>query len=235
MQPLIEARNVSIDFPIYDSSHRSLKKSLLSATTGGRFSSDSSRVSLRALDRVSFRIAAGDRVGLVGHNGSGKTTLLRALAGAYAPIEGELIVQGRIASLLDLSLGMDQEASGFENIYIRGIILGLSKQAIRHQVDEIAEFTELGDFLDLPIKTYSSGMKLRLAFAISTSIQADILLMDEWLSVGDEEFAAKAERRLNDMVDRCPILVLATHSKDLLTSVCNRVFEFEHGSLVSVS
>jgi lipopolysaccharide transport system ATP-binding protein len=226
----ILARDIVVEFPIYNMSHRSLKKAVLHATTGGRLARDTgNRVVVRALDRASFDIREGDRVGLHGHNGAGKTTLLRVLSGIYEPVSGELGVRGRVATLLDLSLGIDPESTGYENIMLRGILAGLRPAEIRSKLDEIAEFTELAEYLDMPVRTYSSGMQLRLAFAVSTSVHADILLMDEWLSVGDAAFAAKAQERLHSLVSRSPILVLASHSLELLTTVCTRVFSMEHG------
>ncbi len=232
----ISARDIVVEFPIYNVSHRSLKKAFLHATTGGRLARDTgNRVVVRALDRASFDIREGDRVGLHGHNGAGKTTLLRVLSGIYEPVRGELCVQGRTAALLDLGLGIDPESTGYENILLRGILAGLRPFEIRNKIDEIAEFTELAEYLDMPVRTYSSGMQLRLAFAVSTSVHADILLMDEWLSVGDAAFAVKAQERLHSLVNRSPILVLASHSLELLTNVCTRVFSMEHGVIVERS
>jgi lipopolysaccharide transport system ATP-binding protein len=230
----ITADNIVVDFPIYNASHRSLKTAVLRATTGGRIGRDSgNRVIVRALDHMSFEIREGDRVGLVGQNGSGKTTLLRVLSGIYEPQSGSLEVSGRAATLLDLSLGIDPEATGYENIVFRGILAGLHPRTIRARIDEIADFTELGDYLNMPVRTYSSGMQVRLAFAVATSVEADILLMDEWLSVGDADFSQKAAQRLEGLVDRTPILVLASHNQSLVERVCNKVFKLEHGRLLS--
>lgn len=227
------AENIVVEFPIYNAGHRSLKRAVLHATTGGRVARDSgNRVVVRAIDRLSFEFRPGDRVGLIGHNGSGKTTLLRVLAGIYEPIAGSLSVTGRVASLLDLSLGIDQEATGYENIMLRAILAGLHPKEIRARMDEIADFTELDDYLEMPVRTYSSGMQLRLAFAVSTSIEADVLLMDEWLSVGDSEFSKKASARLERLVEKTPILVLASHSPDLISKLCNRVIRLEHGHII---
>lgn len=229
----VHANGVVIEFPLFGSIHRSLKSTVLHVATGGRLATDTAhRMVVRALDGVSFDIRAGDRVGLIGHNGAGKTTLLRALSGVYEPIRGVLDISGEVASLLDLHLGVDPDASGYENIQLRGILAGLRPAEIRAKMTEIAEFTELGEYLDMPVRTYSSGMQLRLLFAVVTSIDADILLMDEWLSVGDAEFSKKASQRIEHLVDRTPILVLASHSPDLIRKVCNRVFRLEHGSLV---
>lgn len=233
----IRAENVVVEFPIYNASHRSLRKSLLRATTGGRVAADAgNRVTIRALDGVSFEFKPGDRVGLIGHNGAGKTTLLRVLAGVYAPVSGQLSVRGRIVSLIDISLGMEPEATGYENIFLRGIIMGLKPSEIEGKIDGIAEFSELGeDFLNMPVRTYSSGMMLRLAFAVSTAIRSDIVLMDEWLSVGDAAFNEKAKQRLSEVVENSAILVLASHSPDLVHQMCNRVFSFQHGHITEIT
>lgn len=229
----ITANNIAVDFPIYNSPHRSLKKNLMKLATGGRISSDAGGgVSVRALDGVSFELSEGERLGLTGHNGSGKSTLLRVLAGVYEPIGGILDVRGRIASLLDISIGMDSESTGLENILLRGLLLGLSKEEIRRKTDEIIEFSELGDFIELPVRTYSSGMSMRLSFSIATCVDADILLMDEWLSVGDSDFVKKAEDRLKSLVRKTPILVMASHSPEILKEVCTKVIRLESGRIV---
>ncbi|MEP3498852.1 MAG: ATP-binding cassette domain-containing protein, partial [Lentilitoribacter sp.] len=185
MNTSIIAENISVSFPVFENSHRSLKNTILSASSGGKLATNNSKGidSVDALSNLSFEVIQGEKVGLFGHNGSGKTTLLRSLSGIYTPVSGNLKINGRVASLLDIALGLDPDATGYENIYLRGVLDGRSKDTIEHQIAEIAEFSELGEFLNLPVRTYSSGMSLRLAFAISTSIEADILLMDEWLSV----------------------------------------------------
>ncbi|MGF6698589.1 lipopolysaccharide transport system ATP-binding protein [Paraburkholderia sp. MM5496-R1] len=230
----IVARNISVEFPIYENSHRSLKKAVLNLTTGGRIGQDAGRHAIvRAIDDLSFTFSEGERIGLIGHNGSGKTTLLRTLSGVYAPVRGELKVRGKIASLLDVSMGLDPDATGFENIYLRGILDGLKPARIRSKIDEIADFSELGDYLNLPVRTYSSGMMLRLAFAISTSVEADILIMDEWLSVGDAEFSVKAAERLEGLVGKAALLVVASHDPSLVARVCTRKISMEHGKMVA--
>jgi lipopolysaccharide transport system ATP-binding protein len=230
----IAAREVCVDFPVFTNSSRSMKNLVLRATTGGRIARDAGQHSyVRSLDHVSFDIAAGERVALVGHNGSGKTTLLRTLCGVYAPTHGRLTVSGRVVSLLDINLGMDPDGTGFENIMMRGIVMGMTPKQINSRIDDIAEFTDLGEYLAMPIRTYSSGMQMRLAFAVSTSVDADVLLMDEWLAVGDAEFQDKAARRLAVMLDRTPILVIATHSTDLVNKTCTRVIRLEHGRISS--
>lgn len=225
-----------VDFPIYDAAHRSIKNQLLSSATGGRIARDSdNRVIVRALDGVSFSIHAGDRVGLVGHNGAGKTTLLRVLSGIYEPVAGSLLVEGRAATLLDINLGIDPDATGYENIRMRALMMGLAPSALEPKIEDIARFSELGGYLDMPLRTYSSGMRLRLAFAVSTSIDADILLMDEWLAVGDADFQPKAKRRMEELVARTKILVVASHDYSLLKGVCNRILRLEHGKINETS
>ena len=232
----ILATDLCVDYPLFDFNGRSIRSSLLHTATGGRIvtGNNGNKVSaVRALDRVSFEFNVGDRIGLVGHNGSGKSTLLKVLAGAYEPTSGDLEVHGKVASMLSISVGLDAEATGYENIYLRGSLMGLKPNETDKLIGEICDFAELGDYIDLPIKTYSSGMWMRLAFAISTSIPADIILMDEWLSAGDAGFSVKANQRIEDLVDQAKILVLASHSPDLVRRSCNRILRMEHGSVIS--
>lgn len=235
MTPFISAKDLVLDFPTY-TADRSLKRTIVKAATGGKIASNSSsHISVRALDNLNFEIKAGDRVGLYGHNGSGKTTLLRALTGAYPPTAGFLRVRGKVASLLDIAMGMEGDASGWENIVLRGLMMGMSLNEIRDKTNEIAEFSGLGEYLDMPLRTYSSGMQVRLAFSVSTATSADILLLDEWLSVGDEAFQKKAAEKLHSMIENAPIMVIASHSHDLLKGVCNKIFRMEQGSLVDIT
>ena len=228
----IEANNLEVSFPIYGTSSRSLKKVTLRALTGGALGVDSNDlVTIKALDNLTFSWKSGDRVGLVGHNGSGKTTLLRALAGIYAPTGGSLQINGKVVSMLSVTLGMEADATGMENIHLRGTLMGYTKKQISNLADEVIEFSDLGDYIHMPMRTYSSGMMMRLAFGISTSVTADILLMDEWLSVGDEQFAEKAEKRLKILVDRAKILVIASHNSGLIKSLCNKAIHLEHGKI----
>lgn len=182
---------------------------------------------------ISIGIVHGERVALVGHNGAGKTTLLRVLAGIYVPQAGRVAVSGKIAPLFDIGLGMDGEASGYDNIRLRGLYLGLTRRQIESRIDEIADFSELGGFLDMPIRTYSAGMQTRLAFAICTCVDPDVLLLDEGILAGDAAFMEKAQARLAAFVARAGILVLASHSDGLLASLCTRALRLEHGRLVS--
>ena len=226
----IELKNVCVDIPIYNANGRSLKKSLIRVATGGELGSDDQgRVVVRALDGLNLLLNDGDRMGLVGHNGAGKSTLLRLLSGVYEPTSGDARIHGEIGSLIDISLGIDPEATGRENIFIRGGLLGLTRSDISRRLDEIIEFTDLGQFIDMPLRTYSSGMHLRLAFSVSTIVRPEILLMDEWLSVGDEGFKRKAEMRMTELVHSTNILVIASHSRDLILHTCNRAIWLERG------
>jgi len=233
---LIRADKVTVDFPIYGVKSRSLKTSLINAAIGGRFAKTASdHVTVRALDGLSFEFHEGDRVGLIGHNGSGKSTLLRVLAGIYEPTAGKISTLGKVTSMLSIFLGMDMEASGYENIILRGRIMGVPARKMNSMIDDIAEFSGIGDYLHLPMRTYSSGMAMRLAFAASTSVDADIILMDEWLSVGDADFAKKAKDRLDSMMSGAKIVIIASHNIDLIKNQCNRVLTLEHGKIIDAS
>ena len=227
----IRLRDVHVEIPIYNTSGRSLKKQLVRATTGGRIQIDHGITVVRALNGVTLDLKDGDRLGLVGHNGAGKTTLLRVLAGVYEPTRGSISVDGSVTPLLDVGMGIDVEATGEENIILRGTLLGIGRRQLAAVTSEIAEFTELGDYLKVPVRTYSSGMVLRLAFGISTSVQPEILLMDEYFAVGDASFVHKAERRLNQLVSQAGIMVLASHSAELIRRLCNKVIWLEAGEV----
>jgi lipopolysaccharide transport system ATP-binding protein len=231
----LKANNVVVDFPIYGGHSRSLKTTLMRAATGGALARGAGeRIVVRALDRVSFEFAEDDRVALVGHNGSGKSTLLRVLAGAYEPVGGRVELRGRVASMLSVSLGMDLESTGYENIRLQGILFGMSNAEIERKRGEIAEFTELGDYLSMPVRTYSSGMMMRISFGVATAVDAEIILMDEWLGIGDANFFEKADRRIKEFVSKAGILVFASHSLDLLRKVCNKAVMLEHGRVAAV-
>jgi lipopolysaccharide transport system ATP-binding protein len=225
--------NVCIDFPIFNAHSRSLKNRIMQVATGGQLNADDrGRITVRALENINFTFSDGERIALLGHNGAGKSTLLRALGKIYQPSSGLIKIEGSIGSLIDISLGIDTEATGRENIFLRGGMLGLSKDQLNRQLNEIIEFSELGDFIDMPLRTYSTGMNMRLAFAISTTLRPNILIMDEWLSVGDEKFKHKAESRMKSLVDATNILVVASHSRDLILNTCNRVIWLEHGKII---
>jgi ABC-2 type transport system ATP-binding protein/lipopolysaccharide transport system ATP-binding protein len=227
--------NVSVSFPVYSSSTRSLKNRLIQSATGGQIRADGAtqRISIvQALQNINLSLKSGDRIGLVGHNGAGKTTLLRVLGGIYEPNCGHVSIHGSTVPLFDIGLGMNQESTGYENIILRGLFLGLTRQQIKSRLDEIAEFTELGDFLDLPIRTYSAGMQMRLAFAVSTSVVPDILLLDEGIGAGDASFLQKARERLKRFTDQVSIIVLSSHSEELISGMCSQALLMEHGQIV---
>lgn len=231
----IEVRGVSVDIPVYDAASRSLKNQAIAIGTGGRIiPGNAHTVFVRALHEVSFDLRHGDRLALVGHNGSGKSTLLRLLGGIYRPTSGTVRRHGRCAALFDISFGMDMEATGIENIYLRGLALGLTRSEIAKHVDDITEFSGIGEFIELPARTYSTGMAARLAFAVSTSIQTDILLIDEGVGAGDAAFLERAQERLASMMSRVGLLVLASHNEPLVRTFCNRAMMLSHGKMVGV-
>jgi lipopolysaccharide transport system ATP-binding protein len=226
----IRLDDVGVDFPVFNASSLSLKNRVLSAVTGGRIDRQhDGHVVVRGLEHINLDIRSGERVGLVGHNGSGKTTLLRVLSGIYFPTQGSVEIQGDCVSLINISLGIDPEATGRENIRLRAAMMGMTPKDMRSRIDEIIDFSGLGDFIEMPFRTYSSGMQLRLAFAVSTAIRPQILVMDEWLSTGDQEFKERVQQRLTSVVDATEILVLASHNRELIETTCNRVVWLEHG------
>lgn len=229
---LIELKNVGLSFPVYGSENRHLKRKILDFVTLGKISGGNEPVkNVKALQNCSIKIVDGERVGVIGCNGSGKSTLLRLLSGIYKPTEGILQIDGTISSLLNISLGTDNESTGIENLYLRSILLGLDNKIINKNMEEMIRFTELGEFINYPLKTYSSGMRMRVAFAASTQFPKDILLLDEWLSVGDKDFQSKAEARLVSLINESKILVLASHSRRLIEKVCTRVIWLEKGKI----
>jgi len=223
------ASHIDLDFPLYHGNARSLKKTVLKSVTGRLGDDGRSRVVVQALRDINFRLQPGDRLGLIGGNGAGKTTLLRVLAGIYEPVRGEVRVSGTLNALLDPNLGMNVELSGRENIMLRGLYHGLSPAEIRKLAEDVASFAELGDFLDLPVRIFSSGMVVRLGFALATAIRPQVLLMDEWFLAGDANFMEKARARLEDMVRGAEILVLSTHLPNVIMDWCTRVIWLDEG------
>ncbi len=230
----ITLSDVSVAFPIYGASSRSLKNRVVSLGTGGRVGRGTdNRVVIQALDSLNLSIRHGDRVALLGHNGAGKSTLLKVLAGIYEPQAGRVRVEGKVAPVFNLSLGLDPDSTGFENIRLRGLYLGLNRREIEARTDEIAEFTGLGEFLNMPLRTYSAGMQTRLAFAVSTSIDPDILLLDESVGAGDADFAKRAKARIRELIERSGILVFATHSVEMADRFCNKAVLMNHGRMIA--
>ena len=227
--------NCSLRLPIYGTINRSLKGTVMATATGGRIAAASKHVTVvEALRGISLDIRAGDRIGIRGHNGAGKTSLLRMIAGIYEPTSGRIMVQGKVSSFINLGMGMDLEATGRENILLCGLMFGLGFDEINELTPSIGEFSGLGDFLQMPVRTYSSGMMLRLVFSIVTSVHPEILVMDEWMAVGDADLVVHAQQRLRELVDNSSILVLASHSDESLRSYCNRIITLEHGEVVGV-
>jgi ABC-2 type transport system ATP-binding protein len=224
--------DVSIDIPIYDISRASLRKALLGRTIGGRFAESGSHVTVKALKNVTFEAHDGDRIALVGDNGSGKSTLLRVASKVYPPTSGRISISGDISPLFDAMLGMSTDATGLENIQIAGTIWGMTRAQIKNSIDDIAEFTELGDYLKVPVRTYSNGMMLRLAFAIATARDPEILLIDEIIGVGDATFFDKAFSRLRKLAQRSRILMIASHVDVMLRQLCDKALWLSHGNLV---
>jgi len=232
---IICAEHASVVFPIYGASNRSVKTRFLAATTGGRIGTNAKdHVTVQALEDVTLTVQHGERLALVGPNGAGKTTLLRLIAGIYDPVAGRILVEGKIAALFDVSGGMDPDSTGWENITLRGLYLGLSKQEIRAKTEEIAEFTELGSFLNMPLRTYSTGMQARLAFALSSSIEPEILLIDEGIGAGDAAFIRKIERRFAELIQRSGILVLASHAEQTIRRTCTKAVLLDRGAIIAV-
>ncbi|MDO4928063.1 MAG: ABC transporter ATP-binding protein [Corynebacterium sp.] len=227
----IDCYNACVEFPIFDAKSRSMKKAFLGAAGGAIGRNTSNTVVVEALKDVNLHLQEGDRVGLVGHNGAGKSTLLRLLSGIYEPTRGSAIVKGRVAPVFDLGVGMDPEISGYENIIIRGLFLGQSRKQMKQKMDDIAEFTELGEYLSMPLRTYSTGMRIRLALGVVTSIEPEILLLDEGIGAVDAAFMAKARTRLQELVQRSGILVFASHSNDFLVQLCDTALLVDHGQI----
>jgi lipopolysaccharide transport system ATP-binding protein len=226
-------KNAGVQFSLFSGKHQSIRSKFIATATGGQMAQDpSGKVVVRALENVSLNVHEGERVGLMGRNGAGKSTLLRVISKVYRPTSGSATITGSIASLIDISLGINPEATGRQNIYLRAAMLGIPKKEINARFDEIVEFSELGDFIEAPVRTYSSGMQLRLAFSVSTVFVPEILVMDEWLGVGDQDFKGKAEARLQEVVSKSRILVLASHSRKLLEKTCTRGILLEKGEVV---
>ena len=229
----IHLDHASVEIPIYNSRGRSLRAAFLRQVGGAVEANSRDVVTVKALQEISLRLEPGARLALIGHNGAGKSTLLRVFAGAYEPTSGQAEIQGSISSLLDMTMGMDAELTGAENIILRGAFVGMSLKEAQSRVDEIAEFSELGPYLHLPLRTYSSGMTLRLAFAISTTRAPDILLLDELISVGDAAFAVKARTRIQKLIDKAGILVLASHDMETLKRYCDTAIMLQSGRIVA--
>lgn len=228
---LVALHNVEVVYPLYDVRDVSLKGSLLRAV-GGRLGAADGHAVVQSLKGVSFVLREGDRLGVLGHNGAGKTTLLKVCAGILEPTSGHAHTEGSVASFTDITMGMDPEETGYENIVRRAIFMGYDRKEAKELIPKVEEFSELGDYLHLPIRTYSTGMFLRLAFAVSTAITPNILVMDELISAGDASFIDKAKRRMDEMISDANIIVLASHDMELLRQVCNKGILLQKGEPV---
>jgi len=228
----ISLEDVSVSFPLYHGGSRSLKKSLLFRGSGGRIGTDASqRIIVEALRNISLSLSVGDRLALIGSNGAGKTTLLRVMAGIYEPIAGKVTVRGRISPMFDISLGIDHELTGYDNIRLRGLILGMTPDEIERRLPDIAEFTGLDDYLEMPVRTYSAGMMLRLTFAVATCFEPEVLLMDEWIVAGDASFINQARQRIAKFIDKAAVLVLASHDLATCQQWCNKAVWLDQGRI----
>ena len=227
----VDVRGLSVDFPLYHGSARSLKKTMMAAASSRFGRDDQKRTVVQALRDVSFSLRSGDRLGLVGGNGAGKSTLLRALAGIYEPVAGSVSVRGALNALLDTNLGMSFDLTGRENIMLRGLYDGLDRAAIAHLALDVQEFANLGEFIDLPVRFYSSGMVIRLGFGLATAIRPEVLLMDEWFMAGDDAFRGKAHARLESVVRGAQIMVITSHAPNVILEWCTRVIWLDGGRI----
>jgi ABC-type polysaccharide/polyol phosphate transport system ATPase subunit len=228
---MIVLDRVSLDIPIINANSFSLKRHLLGTFSKKIHSDGDSRRSVRAIDNISFTALQGEKIALLGRNGAGKSTLLRLLSGIYPPSMGKLTISGSINAMIDIMLGMDEELSGFDNIILKARYRGIPKKELDDFIKDVVDFCELDDFIYLPIKTYSSGMLMRLSFGVATYKSTDILILDEWVSVGDLKFAEKAKKRLDDQIRHASLLIFASHDLDALNAVCSRGLVLESGSI----
>jgi ABC-type polysaccharide/polyol phosphate transport system ATPase subunit len=226
--PTIEVNAASIAFTVRQNKQVTLKEYVLR----GMFRRTNPAVTIHALSGISFAAREGDRIGVIGHNGAGKTTLLKLLAGIYPPSEGTCAVTGRICSLFDITLGFEQDATGWENIRYRSFLQGVSPASLRTKIDAIGAFSELGEFLDIPVRNYSAGMRMRLAFAIATATEPEVLLVDEVLAVGDMAFQLKARARMRELMSQSRLMVVVSHDVSTIQETCNRVLWMKHGRVV---
>ncbi len=229
----IEAAGLAIEFPLYHHNARSLKQRILASSPLRLKKGEDNRIVVAALRNLSFTIGNGERVALVGPNGAGKTTLLRTIAGVYDPVAGRLRVEGEIGSLIDPAAGMDPLLTGRENVVLRALYRGLTEADGRALADEVAGFAGLGEFFEVPIRGYSAGMSVRLAFAMATAMTPAILLMDEWFLAGDADFMRRAETRLSRLVTDAEILVIATHDLKIVRKWCTRAIRLEGGRILA--
>ncbi len=233
MSVVVDLKGIELSYPIYSTKAKSLRNAIANLAVGGTLLRDGRDVvHVKALSGINFSLVEGDRLGIIGHNGAGKSTLLKVLAGVYEPDKGRVEVNGKLSSMIDINLGLDFELTGRENIITMGRMRGYTLKETLRKIPEIIEFSELGQFIDLPIKTYSAGMTTRLIFAVATTLDPDILLMDEWIGAGDAGFFEKAVERLNDILRRSRVIVLASHNFHLISELCNKLLVLDGGQQV---
>lgn len=225
--------NVCVDFPIYGI-QRSLRRVLFDRATGAFVQHDRDRVTVKALRNISFTLNEGDRLALVGHNGAGKSTLLRTIAGVYQPVHGRILINGTVTPLFDVLPGIDPEDTAYENIRTAGMLFGLSEAEIERILPDVEEFSELGEYMSLPVRTYSTGMTMRLGFAFATAMEPGILLLDEGVGAGDARFMERAAKRLEDFIGRSRIVVFASHSNALVQTMCNKAALMQGGRMLAI-
>lgn len=229
----IKLSNVYLDYPIYSDVSKSFKKVFLDKITGGNIIKHGGLYHVESLKSINLNLVSGDRLGVIGSNGSGKTSLLRLISGILSPREGQIEINGSINPFIDINYGMNLEATGVENIKMRLILFGISVNELNQKIEDISVFSELGKYLYMPVKTYSSGMIMRLSFSIMASIKSDIIIIDEWLSVGDEEFKEKANDKMKDLINSSSILIIASHEQDLIKKWCNKQIKLHHGEIIN--
>ena len=228
----VNLHSVYIEFPVYNIRSRSIKNQFIKMATGGKIVKDANQhIVVTALNDITLSFQHGDQIGLIGHNGSGKSTLLRLLSGIYEPTRGYVQSNGRVSAMLDIMQGIEAEFTGYENIFLRGILAGLTKKQIKNQINEICDLTGLGDYLYMPVRTYSSGMRVRLAFAVSASIYPEILLIDEVFGAGDAEFMERARKKMVTLLEQSSIVMIATHSDQLIREFCNKALLLDGGQV----
>lgn len=229
----VSLKNITLEYPVITARSQAIKTALFTRL-GGTISDHDRTIIVRALQGIDLELSDGDRLGIVGHNGAGKSTILKVISRIYEPQIGSVTISGTVSSLVDITLGMDSEATGWDNIRFRGAFMGLSNEQTRALAPSIAGFSELGDYLNMPLRTYSSGMFMRLAFAIATSVQPEIIVMDEMIGAGDAGFVDKAVARLDGMLGNSKILVVASHSNATIRKFCNKVLWLEKGKMRSI-
>lgn len=233
-QAFVHLNNVGVDYMVHEGAAKAVKGGKNeNAKTGARINKIGNRYLASAVDNITLDLRPGSQVGLVGHNGSGKTTLLRVLSGALEPTRGSVTIQGRVASMMSTTFGFDMHQTGRENMLRRGMMMRMTRSEISEATEDILDFAELGPYIDLPMSTYSAGMRTRLGFSITTSFAADIIIMDEWLGAGDQRFYERAQERLEGVVERSQILVLASHKQQLMERLCNRVLVLDKGQIIA--